>query len=304
MPRWRSRPGIAYATTPGPNNVYSACMLKGFGTIRLHRQVAAVDEPHVPLHGQGDRDLLERGWTAGRPGAAGAEGRAGPAGCRRGQRGTGVRRDADIRCRIAHLGQTTVVEHDLDPGAYVFSARITATAPVPSLLACYLESGSSLLDQAQEAFAPLAGTPIPATATVTLVGAATLTDASRVFVGCSGVLTVSTPQGEVTAQGALTAVKGGNESTDQTSQALGRTRAAQLFTRRTRWKSWRGDGVRVGPVCSLRPHTPDEPLGASSPIMLPEAVNTDAIDASLETGVLKVTVPKSKPSRRRIIELK
>ena len=59
-----------------------------------------------------------------------------------------------------------------------------------------------------------------------------------------------------------------------------------------------------GPLCSLRTHTPDEPLGASSPIMLPEAVNTDAIDASLETGVLKVTVPKSKPSRRRIIELK
>jgi hypothetical protein len=27
--------GIAYATIPGPNNVYSACMLKGIGTIRL-----------------------------------------------------------------------------------------------------------------------------------------------------------------------------------------------------------------------------------------------------------------------------
>ena len=39
-------------------------------------------------------------------------------------------------------------------------------------------------------------------------------------------------------------------------------------------------------------------------ITLPEAVNTDAIDASLETGVLKVTVPKSKPSQRRRIELK
>ena len=27
--------GIAYATIPGPGNVYSACMLKGVGTIRL-----------------------------------------------------------------------------------------------------------------------------------------------------------------------------------------------------------------------------------------------------------------------------
>ncbi len=27
--------GVAYATIPGPDNVYSACMLKGIGTIRL-----------------------------------------------------------------------------------------------------------------------------------------------------------------------------------------------------------------------------------------------------------------------------
>src|SRR6476660_5700414 len=27
--------GVAYATIPGPGNVYSACMLKGVGTIRL-----------------------------------------------------------------------------------------------------------------------------------------------------------------------------------------------------------------------------------------------------------------------------
>jgi hypothetical protein len=27
--------GVAYATIPGPGNVYSACMLKGIGTIRL-----------------------------------------------------------------------------------------------------------------------------------------------------------------------------------------------------------------------------------------------------------------------------
>ena len=39
-------------------------------------------------------------------------------------------------------------------------------------------------------------------------------------------------------------------------------------------------------------------------ITLPEAVDADAIDASLENGVLKVTVPKSKLSQRRRIELK
>jgi HSP20 family protein len=39
-------------------------------------------------------------------------------------------------------------------------------------------------------------------------------------------------------------------------------------------------------------------------IRLPEPVEADAIDASLEHGVLKVTVPKPKPSQRRRIELK
>jgi len=39
-------------------------------------------------------------------------------------------------------------------------------------------------------------------------------------------------------------------------------------------------------------------------ITLPEAVEADAVDASLENGVLKVTVAKPKPSQRRRIELK
>jgi len=34
-------------------------------------------------------------------------------------------------------------------------------------------------------------------------------------------------------------------------------------------------------------------------ITLPESVDADAIETSLENGVLKVTVPKSKPSQRR-----
>jgi HSP20 family protein len=50
-----------------------------------------------------------------------------------------------------------------------------------------------------------------------------------------------------------------------------------------------------------------EQLRRSAPfaysITLPEAVAADAIDASLENGVLKVTVPKSKPSQRQRIEL-
>jgi hypothetical protein len=49
---------------------------------------------------------------------------------------------------------------------------------------------------------------------------------------------------------------------------------------------------------------PADPAPLAYSITLPEPVDADAIDASLETGVLKVTVPKSKPSQRRRIELK
>jgi HSP20 family protein len=39
-------------------------------------------------------------------------------------------------------------------------------------------------------------------------------------------------------------------------------------------------------------------------ITLPEPVEADAIDASLENGVLKIVVPKPKPSQRQRIALK
>jgi HSP20 family molecular chaperone IbpA len=39
-------------------------------------------------------------------------------------------------------------------------------------------------------------------------------------------------------------------------------------------------------------------------IRLPEPVEADAVDASLEDGVPEVTVPKPKPTRRRRIELR
>ena len=47
---------------------------------------------------------------------------------------------------------------------------------------------------------------------------------------------------------------------------------------------------------------PSAPFAFS--ITLPEPVEADAIDASLENGVLKVIVTKPKPSQRRRIELK
>ena len=57
-----------------------------------------------------------------------------------------------------------------------------------------------------------------------------------------------------------------------------------------------------------RPDVVRDQPGPSAPfafsITLPEPVEADAIDASLENGVWKVIVPKPEPSQRRRIELK
>ena len=69
--------GIAYATIPGPDNVYNACMLKSLGTIRL------IDKSLSPtslLSHCTDRET-EISWNqAGQPGPAGPQGAKGDPG--------------------------------------------------------------------------------------------------------------------------------------------------------------------------------------------------------------------------------
>src|SRR6478672_4147790 len=72
--------GVAYATIPGPGNVYSACILKGVGTIRL------IDKslPSTNLMSHCTDKETEISWNQkgqdGAPGPPGATGPAGPAG--------------------------------------------------------------------------------------------------------------------------------------------------------------------------------------------------------------------------------
>src|SRR5436853_6356525 len=69
--------GVAYATIPGPGNVYSACMLKGVGTIRL------IDKslPPTNLMSHCTDKETEIFWNQpGQPGPAGPAGPAGPKG--------------------------------------------------------------------------------------------------------------------------------------------------------------------------------------------------------------------------------
>src|ERR1700733_1248674 len=71
--------GIAYATIPGSGNVYSACMLKGVGTIRL------IDTSLPASNLLGHCTALETQVTwnqTGVPGSPGATGAAGPTGAR------------------------------------------------------------------------------------------------------------------------------------------------------------------------------------------------------------------------------
>src|SRR5919204_2043068 len=69
--------GVAYATIPGPDNVYSACMLKGTGTIRL------IDKslPASNLMSHCTDKETEISWNqAGQPGPAGPQGAKGEPG--------------------------------------------------------------------------------------------------------------------------------------------------------------------------------------------------------------------------------
>src|SRR5436190_19792640 len=69
--------GVAYATIPGPGNVYSACMLKGVGTIRL------IDKslPPTNLMSHCTDKETEISWNqAGQPGPAGPAGAKGEPG--------------------------------------------------------------------------------------------------------------------------------------------------------------------------------------------------------------------------------
>jgi hypothetical protein len=72
--------GVSYATIPGPGNVYSACMLKGIGTIRL------IDKslPDSNLMSRCKPSLeTEVSWNQkGEPGIQGPVGPAGPQGLR------------------------------------------------------------------------------------------------------------------------------------------------------------------------------------------------------------------------------
>src|SRR5919198_4039749 len=69
--------GVAYATIPGPGNVYSACMLKSLGTIRL------IDKslPSTNLMSHCTDKESEISWNqAGQPGPAGPAGKDGAPG--------------------------------------------------------------------------------------------------------------------------------------------------------------------------------------------------------------------------------
>lgn len=69
--------GVAYATIPGPGNVYSACMLKGVGAIRL------IDKslPATNLMSRCTDREIEVSWNqTGQPGPAGPQGEKGDPG--------------------------------------------------------------------------------------------------------------------------------------------------------------------------------------------------------------------------------
>ncbi len=82
--------GVAYATIPGGNGVFTACMLKNVGTVRLIDPSLPASNPMSHCSASLETQVS---WNQqGTPGAAGPQGPAGPAGTNgtNGQDGTSV----------------------------------------------------------------------------------------------------------------------------------------------------------------------------------------------------------------------
>jgi hypothetical protein len=97
--------GVAYATIPGPDNVYSACMLKGVGTIRL------IDKslPSTNLMSRCTDKEAEISWNqAGQPGPQGVKGEPGAPGTN-GTNGTAGRDGVSVTTATARPPRSRTV---------------------------------------------------------------------------------------------------------------------------------------------------------------------------------------------------
>ena len=93
--------GIAYATIPGPDNVYSACMLKGVGTVRLIDK--SLPSTNLVSHCT-DKEIAISWNQAGQPGPPG------PAGAKASRVRPGRTARTEPTGRTAHLGPTARTE--------------------------------------------------------------------------------------------------------------------------------------------------------------------------------------------------
>lgn len=146
--------GIAYATIPDSNGIYTACMLKGVGTLRLI-------DPSLPTGNlMSHCTSLETQLSWGKTGPPGAQGAQGPQGVQGPPGPAGGSSDVYTSHddRIVPAGNTdTVVYLTLPAGTYALSANVTAIPADPTNTAV---ASCSYSTDGNESFAPVQiGTP-------------------------------------------------------------------------------------------------------------------------------------------------
>jgi hypothetical protein len=123
--------GVAYATIPGPGNIYSACMLKSVGTIRL------IDKslPATNLMSHCTDKETEVSWNqAGQPGPPGPKGDMGAAGPKgeKGDSGLGLSSLDDLAGIPCHTPNFQGVVEISSTPVSVKSASIVVRCTVPN----------------------------------------------------------------------------------------------------------------------------------------------------------------------------
>jgi len=133
--------GIAFATIPDDGKVFTACMFKNAGTIRLiDKSLAAANlmshctslETEVSWNQKGEPGIQGIQGPAGKDGAPGKDGKDGA------ESGPAFSRATAQAVALPSNGSVSVFQLGVDAGAYVFTASVSVIASGASDAFCYL----------------------------------------------------------------------------------------------------------------------------------------------------------------------
>jgi len=189
--------GIAYATIPDNNKVFTACMLNNIGTIRLiDKSLPSTNlmshctdkESEVSWNQKGQNGAPGLPGATGPAGPAGPAGRAGPAGGDGEDSGPAFSTATVQPVALPSNGSVPVLQLAVDPGAYVFTASVSVLASGASPVFCYLRDDGAPQEVSQVVDDTVPAAPNPpflfGRATLTVVAAHDFAGATTVSLQC------------------------------------------------------------------------------------------------------------------------